>query len=168
MKSRKALLSLLKVYPGNLFTWAVLGLLVFKFRWWGLLGFYAFMVIFAASYVILVEEGRAKFFPKFSLGKDDWLVQWCCRPSLHVWEKITVEEPRTLGAKLFLESGSFGVRQLFRVGNGSCSFCNKKENFVSFPSDERPCLDGHVNWRSWTVMSKGFYEMYREEQESAH
>lgn len=167
MKSRKALLSILKVYPGNLFAWAVLGLLILKFRWWGLAGFYISMVALMILHLMIVEEGRAKFFSKFSLKKDDWLVQWCCRQSLHVWGKITVEEPRTIGAKLFLESGSFGVRQLFRVGNGSCIFCDKKENFVSFPSDDRPCPEGHIHWRSWTVMSEGFYAMYHEEQESA-
>ena len=135
--------------------------------WKGLIVFYAFSLSIVAIFLLCDEGIRERWFSKNKLGKDDWLVQWFCRTSFHIWGNFTVEEPRTIGAELFLEYRSFGVRQLFRVGNGSCIFCNKKENFVSFPTDEKPCPEGHVHWRSWTVMSKGFYEMYREEQESA-
>lgn len=164
MKSKRALLSILKLYPGNIFTWAALIISVINWGWKGLLGFYILAIILAVSHLAIVEDGRKEFYSKFSLGREDWLVQWLCGHSMHVWGNIQVEEPRTISAEIFLGSGAFGIPQRFRVGSGSCIFCDKKENFISFPRGNSARQKDHITWGNWTTMSKGFYEMYQEEQ----
>lgn len=166
MKSRKALLSLLKVYPGNLQTWTILALGVALWGWKWLIISYVFSVSAVVIFFLLDEGIRERWFSKNQLGKDDWLVQWFCCASFHVWGSITVDEPRTVGADLFLNHKMFGKAQRMRIGSGECVFCRKKENFVSFHSRNQHS-GGPVLWDPWTKMAKGFYEMYREEQESA-
>lgn len=166
MKSKKALLSILMPYPGNIFTWTAIIISAINWGWKGLVGFYILAIILTISHLAIVEDGRKEFYFKFSLGSEDRLVRWLCGHSMHVWGNIQIEEPRNIHAKLFLGSGAFGIPQKFRVGNGSCIFCYKKENFVSFPRGNSACQESHINWGNWTTMSKGFYEMYREAQEA--
>lgn len=167
MKSWKALLSILKVHPGNFQSWAMLVIAVIFFGWKGLVGFYALCILVAIVSLIYFEQGRKLWLANNGLTKEDWLVRRCCAYGLHSWGNVIEESPKTRAAREFLQTSSGPMR----VGSGICIHCGENANLVSFIARSQPYVDGPicagpVAWHSWSKMSKGFYKMYKETQES--
>lgn len=167
MKSWKALLSLLKVHPGNFQSWAMLVMSVVFFGWKGLLGFYVLCILVATVSLFHFEQGRKIWLSNNGLTKADWLVRRCCDCGLHSWGNVIEEYPKTRAANEFLRTSSGPMR----VGSGICIHCGETANLVSFIARSQPYVYGPIYtgpmvWHSWVKMSKGFYKMYQETQES--